>query len=340
MIKGSLMAKVVVTGAGGHVGYNLLQLLISRGYSVRAMVRQPSHPSVDIIRKLPVEIVKGDILEPRALEAAFQGCDGLFHLAAVYKLVAANPADEIIKPACDGVRNVMLAAHQCGIKKVVMTSSIAAVGSVTSPDQSLDEKSYNTGAVDPYFYAKTQSELIAWDLAEKYAIKLLTVLPGAILGPGFFKHTPSTLIVDQILYNKAPLALPGKQNYVDVRDVAAAHLLVYEHPDAHGRFLATGQSTSMQELAHEIKMIRPRIWGPLLEMPLFLCKIAPVLDAVRAFLYGDDRSITQKAILEFAGKYQMFDNQKLRGLGWQPQPFAVTVADTVKWIEDGEYLFS
>jgi dihydroflavonol-4-reductase len=278
-------------------------------------------------------------MKPETLEQAFEGCDGVFHVAAVYAFVSKNPEEDIIKPACEGVVHMMHAAAKCTIKKVVMTSSVAAVGSTLSRADVLDENTYNRGAVDPYFYAKTQSELKAWQLAEKLGIKLVTILPGGILGGGFFKHTPSTQLVDNLLYSKIPVSLRGCQSFVDVSDVATAHLITYENEQAEGRYIATTASASMMELAGMMRRFRPKIWGPFLEIPRSLEPIAGPADAFRAFMLGEDQMISRKSIAEMAGKFQVYSNKKLKSLGWSPRPFEETLLETVVWIEQHDKLF-
>ena len=330
--------KVVVTGAGGHLGYNLVNLLIEKGYQVRATVRNPGSEAAQLLAKMNVEIVTADVLQPQTLKKAFEGCDGLFHLAAVYQLYSKNPEEEIIRPACEGTTNVIKAAHEAGIKKVVMTSSIAAVGSSKKGGNKLDEKTYNDGATDPYFYAKTKSEKIAWELSQKLGIKLVTVLPGMILGGGFFNHTPSTKLVDRFLYGKLLLVIPGTQNYVDARDVAAAHLIVYESEDAQGRYLATGDSMSMWSLAWAVRKIRP--WGmmPLFCLPSLFIALASPLDRLNEIVLGEDRYFDKHTASEIGNRYQIYDNSKLKSLGWKPRELKDTLKTTIEWIESHPYL--
>ena len=120
---------VLVTGANGHLGYNVVRALLARGYSVRAGVRDPH----DMTKVAPLIAagalpVAAELLAPSALARAADGVQGVFHAAAVVQMWANDPDVEIIRPIVDGTRNVLEAAHRAGVKRVVLTSSIAAVG--------------------------------------------------------------------------------------------------------------------------------------------------------------------------------------------------------------------
>ncbi len=329
--------RVVITGANGHVGYNLVKLLLQSGYNLRALVRSPSSPQVSHLKDLGIEMMKADVLDKDSLKAGFRDCDALFHLAAVYSLYSKDPENDIIKPACDGVINAFEAANAAGIKKIVMTSSIAAVGASTDPNIKLNESHFNDASTEPYFYAKTKSERLAWELASKFGIKLVTICPSGILGGGFFKHTPSTKLIDVIRYSKLPVAISGMQCFVDVKDVALAHKLALEKPEAEGRYIITSKSTNVLDLGQDIKKIRPKIIPPLINVPIWL---AGILDRANEFFLGEDRIWGEESLKELAGKYQVYDISKVEKLGVSPRPFTDTIRETIEWIEQHPYHFA
>ena len=155
--------RVLVTGANGHVGYSLVELLLERGYEVRASVRNKDDEDLTRhLRKLDVEIVQADLMKMDTLENAMKDMDGLFQVAAVYKTWADNPEKEIIEPSIVGGINALKAAKKMGVEKVIFTSSTAAVGKEALDGGALTEEDWNDGSDQPYAYAKTEAERRAW----------------------------------------------------------------------------------------------------------------------------------------------------------------------------------
>ena len=136
---------VLVTGANGHVGYALIKLLLERGYNVRASVRDKKNPDlVSHLSKMDIDLVELDLMEPETIDAAMHDMDGLFQVAAVYKSWAKKPEEEIINPSIIGGINVLKAAYNAGVKKIIFTSSTAAVGRSGPNGKALTEKDWNS----------------------------------------------------------------------------------------------------------------------------------------------------------------------------------------------------
>lgn len=333
------MKHVLVTGANGHVGYNLVQLLLEKGYRVRAGVRDPRDDSkAGRLRDLGAEPVAADLLDPASLRAAMDGVDGLFQVAAVYQTYARDPEAEIVRPTVEGSRNALRAAREAGVKKIVYTSSIAAVGSDAPFDKPLTENDWNDAAPSPYFRAKVQSEREAWAFAQAHGLDLVTINPGAIIGPGFWRHTPSTLSFELLLRRKLPLVLPLGFCFVDVRDVAAAHLLAYERDDARGRYLAVDAFVTMRELMEVVRELYPDLKPPRKVVPRALLPAVAALDCLGHTFAGMPRQVTMSMVRELGGKYQRASSAKLRSeLGWQPIDFKQSLRDTMEWVR-GQFI--
>ena len=328
------MRRVLVTGANGHVGYNLVKLLAEKGYSVRAGVRDKDDAKkTRPLRELGVEVVSAELMKPETLPPALEGVDGLFQVAAVYRIVARDPQREIVEPSVVGGLNALRAAKAAGVRKVVFTSSIAAVGSDAPPDKPLTEQDWNDGAVSPYFIAKTQAEKKAWAFAKESGLDLVVIAPGAIIGPGFFRHTPSTLMFELILRGQMPFALPTGFTFVDVRDVARAHLLAYEREDAHGRYLACDRYFDMPELMKFLRELDPSLKAPTRTLPRWVLPVLPALEWLQHAFTGAPRQVTRKMVAELGGRRQHASSERLRReLGWEPMDFAQSVRDTLDWI--------
>ena len=149
------MKKVLVTGANGHLGYNLVKKLVEKGYEVRAGVRNPKNADkTKHLRKLGVEIVAADLQDPNTLKNALLNVDGLFQVAAIYKLVMKNPQKNMITPNVEGTKNILRIALDAGVKKVVYTSSVAAIG-IGETAELLTESNWNNTSKNAYMVSKT-----------------------------------------------------------------------------------------------------------------------------------------------------------------------------------------
>jgi len=329
------MPKVLVTGANGHLGGALCRALIDKNYIVRAGVRDPADKSRNrTLDGLAVELVPIDLLQPESLRAAMSGCEGLFHAAAVYQTVSRNPEKEVVEPTVTGSRNALLAAADAGVREIVYTSSVAAVGAHAPPEKPLTEDVWNDGAGNPYYYAKTRSEREAWKGAKDKQLNLIAINPAVIIGPGFYRHTPSTGPFEMILRGKVPFSMPMGFTFVDVRDVADAHLCAYENPKASGRYLCGDAYYEIADLMPVIRELFPKAKVPAHRAPRWTLPFLAAGDWMTALFTGAPRLLTLSMIRETAGKQMRLSSDKLRReLGWQPRPFRDSLRETLNWIQ-------
>ncbi|MBN2378824.1 NAD-dependent epimerase/dehydratase family protein [candidate division WOR-3 bacterium] len=328
------MKKVIVTGANGHLGYTLTKLLLEKGYKVRATVRNTDPERIGHLLELDAEIVQADIMKPETLKQAMKGIDGVFQVAAVYKLWAKDPEKEIIDPCVKGGLNVLEAASHAKIKKIIFTSSTAAVGNHAPADRALNEEDWNTDARLAYVKAKTIAERKAWEFSKKNDLNMVAVNPGAIIGPGFFRHTPSTEVLELALRNKLPGIPPYSFTYVDVRDVARLHLAAYEAKNAEGRYIAADKYLTLSELLEEVKRIDDSIKIPKMKLSAPTLRFFSAFDWLGNKLFGNDRQMTLESVSEFANRrsYLTADKAK-KELGWKPMDFTKSLRDTLDWIK-------
>jgi dihydroflavonol-4-reductase len=325
---------VLVTGANGHVGYSLVKELIEHGYTVRASVRDPDDTKkTRPLHNLGAKVVRADVMAPETLRPAMDGVEGLFQVAAVFQFHAKDPQKEIIEPSVVGARNVLEAAHASGVKRVVFTSSTMAVGAEAPADRDLDERDWNDAAIEPYMIAKTRGERTAWEVAEKTGLDVVVVNPTSVIGPGFFRHTPSTLHFEAILRGQVPAIPPFYFAHVDARDVAVGHRLAYENTSAKGRYILADEHVTMRGLIEHIAAVAPSVKVPRFDIPRRLLPAAVVYDALLHRVRKRPRMLTHEMVVELGGKEQRVSSARARAeLGWTARPYRESVADTVAWV--------
>ena len=303
---------VVVTGVNGHIGNNLARQLIDSGYKVRGTVR-----SMDKAPDLDMEFVEADVLNPDDWNRVFEGAVGLFHLATIY----ATSGDEqlILDTANKGTENVLRAAALCGIKRVVYTSSVAAIGS-TPKNVVKDESNWNDNFSLPYTRAKTESERRAWELAKELDIDLRVINPSGVLGGSFSRPTPSTDIIGDAMKGKYPVVPKIPLAFVHVEDVATAHRLAYEIDDAHGRYvLAPYQDGTIHDLLKRGKKLYPKMKFPRFGIPLWLLPLIVFQDWFMGLFTGK-RLLTRSAAKAFSKGDSKYSSKKVEdelGINWK-----------------------
>ena len=325
---------VLVTGANGHVGYTLTRILVEKGYNVRASVRNKNNPKlVSHLDSLNIEIVEMDLMEPETIESAMQNIDGLFQVAAVYQSWAKNPDEEIINPSIIGGINALKAANKAGIKKVVFTSSTAAIGRSGPNGKALNESDWNSESKHPYSYAKTEAERRAWEYAKEVDMNLVVINPTAVIGPYFHRHTPSTILFDKLLKGELSVLPPQTFGYVDVIDVALGHLKAYENDNAEGRHILCTKCLDGFELMDLIQELEPELKLPSKIAPMWQMQVFARWQAMKA-LFGYTPLISPETVKEYMGKITNYDSSKAKNvLGWNPMELKDSLRDTLSWIK-------
>jgi len=259
------MPVAVVTGSTGYVGAELTKQLLQKGFDVRGTVRSSSSKrSVELQNALvkigpgQLQLAEADLLKPGSFDTVLEGADYLFHVASPFVIHVADQQRDLIEPAVNGTRNVMLAAakHKATLKRVVLTSSVAAVHDChqrqvpkSGPEGKYSEEDFNETSTlegeppEGYWVSKVAAEKEAWGLAQQHGLDLVTILPNFILGPALTASAAETST--SAGHMKAFLEAPdgkvpsGTWTITDVRDVAAAHILAATNPSASGRYIVS-----------------------------------------------------------------------------------------------------
>jgi len=326
------METVLVTGGSGYLGGWCLVELLRRGYRVRTTVRDISReaevrarlqPEVDAGDNLSVLVA--DLLSDEGWEQAVAGCDYVLHVASPFPPQQPKDPDELIVPAREGTLQVLKAALDAGVGRIVVTSSIAAVGGSTNhasaPLTEADWTDSDHPKLTPYTRSKTIAERAAWDFAkERGAVeKLAVVNPGAILGPVLSDDRSYSLELIERLLKGMPGAPRIGFSIVDVRDVADLHIRAMTTPEAGGeRFIAVKRFQWLSEVA---AVLRDRLGPdaakvPKRNVPDFVVRAMGIFDSGVRSIAG-----------QLGRKVEMSSAKAESQLGWSPRPVEDTVAD-------------
>ncbi|KAG0558570.1 hypothetical protein KC19_10G038700 [Ceratodon purpureus] len=242
---------VCVTGASGFIASWLVKLLLDRGYTVRGTVRN-AEKSKHLL-ELPgaserLTLVEADLLKPGAFDSVVQGCDGVFHTASpfLYRNFT-DPDAQLIEPAVKGTLNVLESCAKARPKRVVLTSTEAAVshtdkriGADVVDESYFSDPDKCRREGDWYYLSKTLAELAAWDFAKQHNLDMVAILPVLVVGPVLqTSMNTSTEIVLELLNGTTQTITNQVVGWVGVKDVAMAHILTYEKPEAEGRYICS-----------------------------------------------------------------------------------------------------
>ncbi len=266
--------RVMVSGASGYIASWVVKLLLERGHTVVGTVRSLSDASkVDRLKQLErgtsgkLELVAADLLQPASFNDAMEGCEVVIHTASPFMVSGVkDPQRQLVDPALEGTRNVLAAANRtASVKRVVLTSSVAAIygdacdvqqapGGVFTEEQWNETSSLSHNA---YSFSKLVAEREAWKLAEEQQRWSLVVInPGFVFGPSLSQRVDSTSVdfMRSLLNGKMKMGVPALSfSFVDVREVAEAHLQAAIRPEAGGRHILVADSLSMIEMARHLR---------------------------------------------------------------------------------------
>jgi nucleoside-diphosphate-sugar epimerase len=332
------MSTVLVTGGSGFIGSHCILQLLAGGHQVRTTVRNLKREG-DVRALLKqggaeagdrLSFYAADLESDAGWREAVTGCDYVLHVASPFPAIAPKNENELMVPAREGALRVLRAARDAGVKRVVLTSSFAAIGYGRKPqERPFDETDWtdpNGDGVYPYVKSKTLAERAAWDFiaAEGRGLELSVVNPVAVLGPVLAPDYSTSIIMVQRLMDGAVPGCPQLTfGVVDVRDVADLHIRAMTDPAAKGeRFLAVaGDFLSMREIALALKTrlgpAAPRV--PTRQLPNWLVRIAALTDP------------TVRQFLPELGKSKNATNAKARRvLGWAPRSNEDAIVSTAE----------
>lgn len=327
--------KFLVTGATGFVGSVVARQLLAGGDEVRVLARPGSDRRN--LHGLDVECIEGDLRRPESLCRACHGIDGLYHVAADYRLWSRQPQD-LYDSNVTGTRNLMEAALAAGVPRVVYTSSVATLG-VTGDRTPADEDTPSTLAdmIGHYKRSKYLAEQIVADLIAKRGLPAVIVNPSTPIGPFDIKPTPTGRVVRDAIRRKIPAYVDTGLNIAHVEDVAAGHLLAFARGQIGRRYILGGEDMSLKDILGAIAELcghpPPRVRVP-------RGVIYPVAYCAQWWAWLTDGPEPQATVdgLRMSRKQMFFSSTRaIRELGYRTRPARQSIAAAVEWFQRGEY---
>ncbi|XP_054797783.1 cinnamoyl-CoA reductase CAD2-like isoform X1 [Prosopis cineraria] len=317
---------VCVTGASGYIASWLVKLLLLRGYTVKATVRDINDPKkLDHLLELEgakerLQLCKANLLEEGSFDSAVEGCEGVFHTASPCIFNVKDPQIELIDPAVKGTLNILKScAKSPSLKRVILTSSMAAVlynGKPITPDVVVDETWFSKADFckeselwSSYELSKTLAEDAAWKFVRENNIDMVVINPGVVLGPLLQPSLNQTSATILTLINGEQMLLNPCVGWIHVKDVANAHIQAFDISSASGRYCL------VERVAHFSDIVK------------ITQEIFPTLPLPEKFV--EDESLVPQ--------FQV-SKEKAMTLGIEFIPLDVAVKETVESLKEKKFL--
>lgn len=304
------MQTVAVTGAAGFIGSAVVRKLLARGRKVRALI-EPNTPTaaLDDLRS-QLEMTPVDICDLAALREALRGCDTLYHLAAIYKTWTPDPT-LIYRVNIEGTTNVLLAAQEARLARVVYTSSIAAIGLRADGAPSDESTEFNLYDIaNEYILTKHLSEKIALRFAQA-GLPLVVVNPGFPFGERDLAPTPTGKIILSLLRGQTPGYTLGGFCAIDVEDVAEGHLLAEEKGRVGERYILAHHNISWRDFFALVASVAG-VRAPMIPVPTVVASaIAGVWEWYADRISHQEPIATQRSVL-YSTRQVYFDSARAR----------------------------
>jgi len=320
----------LITGASGFVGSAVMRKCLARGEDVRVLVRENSDRS--LIREHPVEVVVGDLTDQASLESALKNCQYLYHVAADYRLWSKDP-NELYQSNVDGTRNIMLAALQQGVERIVYTSSVATLGLHTDGSPANEDSPVSLDdMVGDYKRSKYLAEREVDKLVAEQKLPAVIVNPSTPVGAGDIKPTPTGQMILDAVTGQMPAYVDTGLNIVHVEDVADGHLSAMDQGAIGERYILGAADMTLQEiLSYIFSEIGQK--PPTIKLPHNL--ILPVAWGMEriASVTGKPPRVTVSGV-QLAKKKMFFSHAKAsKHLSYSPQPAEQALSDAIKWFQ-------
>ena len=324
----------LVTGATGFVGSHVARQLVNAGQTVKVLVRGTS--DCRMLEGVRAERVEGDLRDTASLDRALEGVRRVFHVAADYRLWAANP-NEIYESNVNGTRQLFEAARRAGVERIVYTSTVATIA---VPREGALPNEGTRATIDEMIGHYKRSKFLAEQEAVKAAgagLPVVIVNPTAPVGPGDWKPTPTGRIILDFLNGRMPAYVDTGLNVVAVEDVVAGHLLAAEKGRAGERYILGGRNMTLKEILEALSAITGRP-APRMKLPHAVALAAGYADQWFSRVVGREPQIPVDGVK--MARHRMFveSDKAERELGYKPTPVEQALERAVRWYEANGYV--
>ena len=318
---------VCITGATGFIGGHVARLACERGQAVRVTYRDEAR--LGRLAGLDVEAVRADMLDRGALRRAFRGCELVFHAAGY---VASRPVDRVWEVNALGPRLAVEAAAAEGIRRVVLTSSVAGIGPAPAGEVGQEDDPFRGGGLGlTYVDAKHEGEAEAAAAGVRLGVEVIVVNPSYVFGVPLDRSQPgetSTRMVGNYLRGRLPAVVDGQTNVVDVRDVAAGHLAAAERGRPGERYVLGGHDIGWVNLLERVGELAG-VHHPLVVLPPEAAGVARLAESLRL-----PSVVAAEGIVLMAQNWRYSSRKARRELGYRARDLDVTLRETVEWYRE------
>jgi dihydroflavonol-4-reductase len=319
----------LVTGASGFLGWHIAHALAERGNTVRALCRPGSQ-----IRELTVERVEGDLRDPESLKRAVTGCGLVFHAAADYRLWTRNSAD-LYHSNVEGTRNLLEAAEQAGVDRIVYTSTVGCIGMPKNHPGDEDTPVSIGEMVGHYKRSKWLAEQVALEKARQ-GLPVVIVNPTAPVGDHDWKPTPTGKIILDFLRDRLPAFVDTGLNLVDARDTAQGHLLAAYRGRVGERYILGAENLTLEQILGTLALITGKK-APKVKLPYAVAYATGVVTTGWANLTGKEPLAPLEGVKMARKKMFVTHAKAARELGFSPGQSDAALRRAVSWFCQNGY---
>ncbi len=325
---------IFVTGATGHIGNVLVRQLLALGKKVRVLKLPGEDPTP--LKDLEVEVIEGDVLDQSLLQRALKGVKHVYHLAGVISIVP-GVSRILDRVNVQGTRTILAACREAGVERVVYTSSIhafaeAPLGTLMDEHQPFDPAL----APDDYSRSKAQASLEVVE-AVRQGLNAVIVCPTGVIGPYDFRRSEMGEVVKTFAQRGPKFYVDGAYNFVDVRDVAAGHILACERGKAGESYILAGERITVKRLMELVEELTGR-HAPHLHVPLWLARWAAHFTPAYYRLTRTKPQFTTNALRTLGSNSDISAAKAQRELGYRARSLRDSLLDTLSWLRASDRL--
>lgn len=324
--------KTLVTGATGFLGNAVARALQKNGVELKLLTRETSNTST--IQDIDAEIVTGNLQDICSMKKALRGCQNLYHVAADYRLWSRRSQD-LYDNNVTGTKNIMLSALECGVERIVYTSSVATIGARKNGEVSDEStKSELSDMIGHYKRSKFLAEKAVDQLVQSEGLPAVVVNPSTPIGPRDIKPTPTGRIILDAMRGRMPAYVNTGLNIAHVDDIATGHLQAFQHGTIGKRYILGGEDLPLKEILFHVAKVCGRR-PPQICLPRKL--IFPIAYLSECWAWLIDGPAPQVTIegLQMAAYRMYFSSDKARqDLNYSYRTANMAITDAIRWFDN------